>query len=205
MEFTFSKPFITDTALSTLLGGSENRRHSWVKRALKKGTLIRLKRGVYLVGKNAPTLIEPFEIAHQLYGSSYISFESALAHHGWIPEAVRTTTSATIKRHTTIQTPIGTFVYERAPKFQFFMGVERIATSSHIFLMAHPWKAIADYLYSRRKKWQTLNDLIEDLRLDEALVKSSDKSVLEEIAQFYDTPRVRRFASKILKELEEWM
>ncbi|MBS0648924.1 MAG: hypothetical protein JSS10_06860 [Verrucomicrobia bacterium] len=205
MNLSYHKFYINDTTLSILLGGSEDRRYSWVKRALKEGTLLRLKRGLYLIGKREPLPIDSYEIAQQLYGPSYISFESALSHHGWIPEAVYTITSASSKRDSTVQTPIGIFSYQHTPWDQFFMGVERVVTSDSTFLMAHPWKALADYLYAHHKKWQTLSDVIEDLRLDESSLQGADKTILEEIAQYYDSPRVRRFAHKMLKDLRRWL
>lgn len=188
------KPYIRDTELAILLGGSEDRRHSWVKRALCKGDLVRLKRGVYLID-HLP--IDAFEIAQHLYGPSYISLESALSYHGWIPEAVYITTSVSAKKNPTIRTPIGIFSYDHTPVEQFFMGVEKIET----FLVAHPWKAIADYVYVYRKKWKNIRDVMEDLRIESSSIVDADRVVLEEIAQYYDSPRVRHFAKQILKEL----
>lgn len=204
MDLVYHKPYINDTALAILLGGSEDRRYSWVKRALKEGTLLRLKRGIYLIGKRESLPIDSFEIAQQLYGPSYISFESALAHHGWIPEAVYIITSASSKRDSIIQTPIGAFSYQHTPWDQFFMGVERVVTPDSTFLMAHPWKALADYMYVHRKKWKALADVVDDLRLDESALQRADKDVLEEISQYYDSPRIRRFARKMLKDLRKW-
>ena len=204
MDFNCPKPYINDTALSVILGGSADRRYSWVKRSLKEGTLVKLKRGIYLIGERETLPIDSFEIAQQLYGPSYISFESALAHHGWIPEAVYIITSASSKRSTTIETPIGTFSYEHTPWDQFFMGVERVVTQDSTFLMAHPWKALADYMYGHRKKWKTLTDVVKDMRLDESALQITDKAILEEISEYYDSLRVRNFARNILKDLRRW-
>lgn len=200
MILDYAKPYIHDTALAIMLGGSEDRRYSWVKRALREGMLVRLKKGVYLIEKEDSPPIDAFEIAQQLYGPSYISFESALSYHGWIPEAVYTTTSAAVKRGASVRTPIGMFSYERTPRDQFFMAVERKETQDSLYLIAHPWKALADYMYARRKKWKTLTEVIEDLRLDESRIEAADKAPLEEIASYYHSSRVRRFARMILKE-----
>ena len=90
---------IRDVDIATVISDSAPRRHAAVNRALKRGVLVRLRRGVYLIGKpyskKAPSY---FQIAHSLYGPGYLSFESALSYHHWIPEAVYTTTSATAKR-----------------------------------------------------------------------------------------------------------
>jgi hypothetical protein len=69
------------------------------------------------------------------------------------------------------------------------------------FLIAHPWKALADYVYVYRKKWKKLQEMMQDLRIERSSIQSSDRKVLEEIAQYYDSPRVRRFAKQMLKEL----
>lgn len=81
------------------LGGSEGRRYALVNRAIKDGSLIRLKRGSYLLGQSFRSEpIHPFAIAQALLPGSYVSFETALAHHGWIPEAVHATASVTPAR-----------------------------------------------------------------------------------------------------------
>src|SRR3546814_14680404 len=80
---------LSERRLGDLLAGSDARRYGLVNRALKDGSLIRIKRGVSLLGqqfRREPA--HPFAIAQGLVPGSYDSFESALAHHGWIPEAV---------------------------------------------------------------------------------------------------------------------
>ena len=49
---------------------------------VKRDNLIRLKRGLYETNKDANQLT----IANALLAPSYISFETALAYHGMIPE-----------------------------------------------------------------------------------------------------------------------
>lgn len=79
----------------------EARRYGLVNRALKDGSLIRLKRGTYMLGRRYRSdSAHPFAVAQSLVPGSYISFESALAHHGWIPEAVFVTASASPGRKT---------------------------------------------------------------------------------------------------------
>jgi len=42
-----TKPYIRETELAILLGGSDDRRYSWVKRVIDREDLIRLKKGIY--------------------------------------------------------------------------------------------------------------------------------------------------------------
>jgi hypothetical protein len=105
-------------------------------------------------------------VAQALYSPSYISLHSALSYHGWIPEAVYTTTSVSIERARVFHTCLGTFSYHRIPKFRFYQGVEHIRMNDTVFLMADPWKALADYIYIHKTHWHTRAELHEDLRIE---------------------------------------
>lgn len=100
-------PTIRDVDITSAFFDSASKRYGAVNRALKNGILIQLRRGLYLIGKPFKNLIPSnFQIAHSIYGPSYISFESALFYHQWIPEAVYTTTCATAKRTNEFDTPL---------------------------------------------------------------------------------------------------
>src|SRR3989338_8200638 len=89
----------TDEAVHQLIRESPDTRYGLVKRAIAKGELIHLRRGLYGFAKKYQRRgTNLFELAQMMYGPSYISFESALSYHGWIPEAVYTVTSAAMKR-----------------------------------------------------------------------------------------------------------
>src|SRR5258705_210846 len=96
----------TDSLLKTMIGGSDHRRYGLVKRALKSGDLIQIRRGLYVLGqKHRMTDVNLFELAQRVYGPSYISLESALSYHGLIPEAVYAVTSVCMKRSKEFETP----------------------------------------------------------------------------------------------------
>jgi predicted transcriptional regulator of viral defense system len=109
---------------------------------MKEGKLIPLRRGLYLISKPySNTFPNLFEIAQLIYGPSYISLESALAYHHWIPEAVYTTTSVSFKRNALFNTSIGQFHFSYVPNENFYMGVERVETKEAVFLKALNKKA----------------------------------------------------------------
>jgi hypothetical protein len=196
------KTFITNHDLSIALENSDDARQALIKRALKKEELIQLKNGYYLIGqpynKKLPNL---FEIAQQLYGSTYISLESALSFHGWIPEAVYTITSVTPKRAKEFMTPIGRFSYAHVPINNFFMGVNRVEQQNEIYLMASPWRALGDFVYVHRKLWQSLKDIMSDLRVEEKDLRSIDLKLLKSFSENYPSKRVQIFYLNMLKEL----
>src|SRR3546814_13155719 len=92
---------LSERQLGNLLGGGDARRYGLVNRALKDGSLLRVKRGTYLLANRyRDETIHPFAIAQGLLPGSFVSFESAIAHHGWIPEAVFVTAGVTPGRKT---------------------------------------------------------------------------------------------------------
>lgn len=60
--------------LRDLLGGSDARSYALVHRALKDGSLIRLKRATYMLGRRTSNdAVHPFVVAQVLLPGSYIS------------------------------------------------------------------------------------------------------------------------------------
>lgn len=195
---------IKDVDIATVISDSAPRRYAAVNRALKKGTLVQLRRGVYLIGKPFRKCASSnFEIAHSIYGPSYISFESALFYHQWIPEAVYTTTCATAKRAKEFETPLGVFRYVHVPEHLCYLGVQRVGNDDQAFYIADPWKAIADHYYVYNREWEHPKDLSMDMRIELDAMMESDLTALRTLSQHYQSKKVQRFLCKILRSLTD--
>ncbi|MBP9728712.1 MAG: hypothetical protein KBD23_01030 [Gammaproteobacteria bacterium] len=196
------KAWIHDSDLAILLKNSTQGRYGLVKRALAEGSLIRLKRGFYLIGKpykqDLPSL---YEVAQLLYGPSYISLESALSYHQWIPEAVYTTTSVTPKRQRNFETPLGLFHFATTPLKNFYEGVQKIDLNDTHFLMASAIKALADYIHVHKKSWKNIEEMSIDLRIEPVLLSTVDAVDIRQLAACYPNKRVQKFMSTIMLEL----
>lgn len=198
----WKKPFLRDQDLVPVFQGEKKRRYDAVTYALKKGILLPVKRGLYLIGPPfGPGKCDPFELAELIYGPSYISFESALAYHGWIPEAVFMITSASAKRSKVVETTFGTFRYSHTPQTGFFLNVERVEKEKSIFLIAEPWKAIADAIYSSPRRWKTVLDLSQDLRIEVETIRQSDLKSLKQLSEQYQSKKVRTLLAQFVREL----
>ncbi len=197
------KCFIQDDDLAMLfMDKTADARYSVVKRIFKEGLLIRVRRGLYLIeSKVEPLFIEEFELASLIYGPSFVSLESALSYHGWIPEGVYTTTCVSTKRAKEFKTPIGIFSYKRVPSEKFYTGVDRIKTKKCVFFVATPWRALADFIYTRRKSWKKLSELETDLRIDREVLINSDRKILKILAENYPSRRVSENLKRFLKEI----
>lgn len=137
-------------------------------RLVQSGQLIRLRRGLYIEGGSP---ISPYVLAAALYGPSYISFETALAHHGLIPERVQTVTSAVYNKNRSKvhHTPRGSFSYQGIPVAAFPHETVREEDQGQGYLIATAEKALCDLLYKTvpQKGLAGLAALIlEDWRID---------------------------------------
>lgn len=199
--YEWPKSIITDNDLAVSLSGTRDRHYALIKRALKDQRLIHLRKGLYFIGKpfkrSLPNLSE---IAQHIYGPSYISLESALSYHNWIPEAVYAITSVCAKRSNHFTTPFGIFNYAHIPSENFYVGVERIESETGAFLMATPLKALADYVYVYKKLWDNLKDVYLDLRVETENLESIDLLELELLIKNYPSKRVKKFLIKVLEE-----
>ncbi len=195
-------PLIQDFDLTIGLNLNDSQMHSMVHRALKNEVLTRLRRGLYLVAEPYRKKdIHPFTIAQSIYGPSYISFQSALSYHGWIPEAVMMMMSATSKRSKMFENKLGTFRYLHIPSHNLFDGVERIGSGVDAFLIADPWKAIADHFYVFKRPWIELDDLLNDLRIESESIEESDLNLLQLLSERYPSKRVRGLLTNFSKKL----
>lgn len=196
------RTYITDAELAFLLKGTPDSRYGKVKRGLAQKHLLHIRRGLYCfthqTGRfNKP---HPFELAYYIYGPSYISLESALSFHQLIPEAVHTITSVTTKRTKTFETPLGLFSYQHLPIENFFSQVDKVQENGALFFMAKPWKAICDYVYCYKKDWDTLEPLVDCLRINVDSLPVLGRDEAQWLESYYVSSRVSRFLKGVINE-----
>ncbi len=175
-----------------------------LKRAVAAQEILRIRRGLFcLAARYIQHSVHPFELAQRILGPSYVSLEAALAHHGWIPEAVYTITCASRIRSRSFDTPLGFFSYARVPQKLFYAGVQRQELQSGgVFFLAEPLKALADYVYVHSVDWVGLGPIRESLRVENADLDTLTAESFEPLAGVYRSGRVRRFLDSIRRELK---
>jgi hypothetical protein len=162
-----------------------------------------MRRGLYGLTNTLQYSVthHPFEWANYVYPLSYVSLESALSFHQLIPESVPTTTSVSAKRAKTFKTPLGVFIYHPVPLENLYTEVALCEQASHRFLMAKPWKAIADYVYVYKKSWKSVSPLIDSLRIDLEDLPPLSKDLVDCLSDYYQRHAVSVFLKKIQQEL----
>jgi predicted transcriptional regulator of viral defense system len=173
---------------------------------LAKGDIVRVKKGLYILGESLRR--RPFcreLLANLIYGPSYVSLEYALHYHGLTPERVETVTSVTCGRSRTFDSPVGTFSYRMITMEAFRTGMDRVELDDgRSFLIAIPEKALADRIVADRgagiSTQKELHDYLQSsLRIDPAGLSQLNPDKLAEIAQHYRSRRVKLLADLVTR------
>ena len=141
-----------------------------VKYWLKKGNIISLKKGVYVLKETweKETNKDDYRqyIANQLCQPSYLSCEYIMSKYGLLTEAVYGITSMTTKTTKTFINSLGSFSYYSLSS-ALFLGYEVKKISSFSVAVAKKSKAVFDFLYLRFIKQTPVNKkAIEELRIN---------------------------------------
>lgn len=154
---------------------------------LRRGVLLSVKRGHYVLGGSAHASCLPL-VANHLYGPSCVSLDYALAWHGLIPERVHEITSVCTGRGRVIDNALGRFSYTRLPAQVYPCGINQASASAReTFLIASPAKALCDKVLltphlraTSRAAMQRF--LCDDLRLDADALREADLQVVRAYA-----------------------
>ena len=194
----YANRFFTERQLAEWVSGSAASRYGLVNRALKDGSLIRVKRGLYLLGTaHREGRIHPFAVAQALVPGSYVSFETALAHHGWIPETVFAIASVTPGRKTIERDHklLGQFTFHPLAlhDFQFLTSVERYKHAELTSLIAQPLRALMDLVALRKEHWSGLDWIRQGLRVEDTHLTALRRKDFAALAPVYKHKRVNEF------------
>lgn len=173
---------------------------------VKKGELLRLKRGVYALAadyRNHP--LNLIATANMLHKPSYVSYEYALSYHGLIPERVYTVTSATTYRSEEYSTALGHFSYTKIPSKVYSIGLEwKSDENDGGHMLATPEKALCDTIYADKRITHLTRNEIEhyledDLRIEWEDLKKLDSLLIWRISMAYSSKTLQTIAAIIKK------
>lgn len=197
---------LTDHQLKRLVTGTDQRRHHLVSRAVQAGELVRVRRGLYVLAdelREHP--VHPFAVAQMLVPGSYVSLETALAFHGWIPEAVYTTASIVPGRKTKEfrhqRLGLFTFYPLAIQRGSFLELVRRIEASGQSFLIAEPLRALLDLVCLRKVEWQGPGWIEQGLRVNTDALDQVTGADLRTMSNTYKHKRVRNFIGELGQSL----
>ena len=151
----------------------------------KKGVLLRLKRGLFVVSPEISGKQLSLElIANHIYGPSYISMHYALRYYGLIPEQVFMLTSMTSRHSRTFDNSLARFSYIGVSKDYFPIGITMKEENEVNFLIATPEKALCDMIMvEKHVPDQSVSSLEvffeEDMRIDIDDIKTLNPDIIK--------------------------
>ncbi len=196
----------THEQIEAILISYVNNVNAKISYMVKKGELLRLKKGVYSFGEEYRTNpIDRVSVANILYAPSYVSFDYALSYYGLIPERVYEITSATMRMKKEFTTPLGRFTYKIVPLQAYALGVDwSYDKRDGGKLIATAEKALCDKIKSDRGIGRLSQAKLEmyleyDLRIDMELLFGLDADLIEAIATVYKSSNLQNLAKLINK------
>ena len=141
------------------------------------------------------TPAHPFAAANALKKASYVSLQSALAHHGMIPEYVPVTTSITTGRPEELSTPKGRFQFRHVRVPLFFGFAEMEIARDQMALLARPEKALVDLLYLTPHSDRV--EYLRELRLEKP--RGLDLQGLHAVVEKYRSAKIERAVVRLLE------
>lgn len=198
----FADRVLTERQLVRIVGGSDDSRYALVKRGLQSGALVKVRRGRYvLADKFRSQPVHPFNLAQAFVPGSYVSMESALAFHGWIPEAVYSVANVTPGRKSIAisHSLFGRFTFHplAVHRLGFLTGIERHVINDQPMLVARPLRALLDLIAFRKLDWKGLGWLTEGLRIDAEHLQTIGPDEFQSLRQVYMHKAVRAFLDQL--------
>jgi hypothetical protein len=198
---------LSERQLERAVGGTATRRYGLVNRALKANELIQVRRGIYVLPPKYRTEPpHPFAVAQALEPGSYVSFETALGIHGWIPELVRMTASVIPRRKSwkLDHSSLGSFTFHPLAlhREHFLELIERRQFGSQTAFVAKPMRALMDLVTLRKLDWQGIGWLTDGMRIDEQLLREIPRAQLQTLSRVYKQKRPNGFLRALAAELD---
>lgn len=112
----------------------------------KQGWLMRIKKGLYAISDLSTRgflSLSPFVVANLLVKDSYVSFESALHHHGMFDQLTDKVISVSLKSHKMIQLQNNEYGFVKT-KAAYYFGWQEMNVDNKIARIATAEKALID-------------------------------------------------------------
>jgi predicted transcriptional regulator of viral defense system len=202
-------PYFNKLTLEEIIGRKKESLNYWVKKLLREGEIISLKKGLYvsklyLLGlEKNPGLKEAYleYLANILRYPSYLSLEYALAKYGLIPEAVYSLTSVTIKSSRIYKNALGNFIYRKISPRLFFGFINGEFEDKRVKI-ASPAKAIFDFFYFKPfpLTGESQEKFLKDLRINWEILTKKDWREFGEIVRQANSRKMKAFFAFLKKK-----
>ncbi len=194
-----------DTTTLTLIYPdlSKNSLYSNIKRWLKRGKIIQIKRGMYVTKEyidNSGDLSSYKEfLANKIKYPSYLSLEYVLQKHSILSESVYAYTSITLKTKNEYENELGRYIYRSMTK-DLFLGFTVKEVGEYVIKEATKAKALFDYLYLKLYRVKDINkDNLLGLRLNMDEFSKEELKEFDKYCNLAGQKKYKKLKSLIIK------
>lgn len=198
-----SASFFNRETLGLVIETGNNSLYSNIKRWLKKGELIQLKKGLYVTKGYTQAVPDKRNytefVANILKQPSYLSGEYILQKYSMLTESVFGVTSVTLKKTGKYQNVFGTYMYSNI-KEKLFTGFKIISKDSYEIKEATKAKALFDFLYFRLWRLpEVTEEYLESLRLNLGEMQISDFTEFDSYIKLVNLKKLNNLTDTIKK------
>jgi len=118
-----------------------------ITRWVKKGYLMKLRRGQYAFHESAQDADFALRVAGQIVSPSYLSLHYALSFYGMIPQRDMQFTNVTTQKPAIYENVLGVYSYRSIAPHLYFGYQPHDLTNGGTYMLATPEKALLDTLY----------------------------------------------------------
>ena len=201
-------PYYTRQNLALILGSNRRVLDERIKKLIKLGWLVRIRRGFYLNNYLLEKSLQKEEfleyIGTILKYPAYVSLEYALAKYGLIPESIYTITYVTTKKTARYQAS-ETILSFKTIKQDLFWGYEERQFGKSSYWFAKKEKALFDFIYLTPIKTYTLGEMRKMLLKSRINWQNMTNQEIEEFKKICQTSQSAkmRLVAKVMEEVIE--
>jgi predicted transcriptional regulator of viral defense system len=172
-----------------------------ITRWVKKGYLMKLRRGQYAFRESAQDTDFALMVAGQMVQPSYLSLQYALAHYGMIPAQDTQFTSVTTQKPAVYENALGVYSYRSIASHLYFGYQPHTLSNDRTYMLATPEKALLDTLYLH-PDFATEEGLNELQLNDEYMTTQLDQNRLFEYLARWKSPALSTRVRKLLSHYD---
>lgn len=178
--------------LMGMLQGYSNPRDQ-VTKLIRSGDIIRVKKGIYVLGPSFNQPFSPYILGNIIYGPSYISGIAALSFYQFIPERVETITSTCMTKNKAFSTPVGEFTYAYINPSKFAVSINsQLISAKRSFLIASPEKTFVEILTKIKaiKNSRDILEWIDAMRIERKDLKKLRVAEIRKLQKIFNKTQV---------------
>jgi predicted transcriptional regulator of viral defense system len=173
---------------------SRNSLYANIKRWIKQGYLIQIKKGMYVTKEYVLNVQDKSSykefLANKIKYPSYLSTEYVLQKYSILSDAIYAYTSVTLKSKNTYNNKFGRYMYRSVTR-KLFTGYEIKDRGEYSIHEATKAKALFDYLYLKLYRIKNITkEVLLNLRLN---LEEVDESDMKELKDYCKLTGIRKF------------